>query len=94
MDAAKKKADEDWEEEEYNRSIKLAERLCDQLVEEETILSERGREDILVDAFKDGSSVVCPRCSSLIPRVRAEAHAKWWCSEAVGEIDSDEDNDD
>lgn len=48
--------------------------------DESSVLFANGRTDILRDAFEDGSSVVCPDCSSLIPRARAEIHRKYWCS--------------
>ena len=44
-----------------------------------TILSERGEQDILKDAFEDGSSVVCTKCGALIPRLRCDEHSKYWC---------------
>ena len=57
-----------------------AERLCRILENQTTLLSERGDEDILRDAFEDGSSVVCTICGDLIARVRWKQHRDLWCS--------------
>ena len=70
---------------------RIAKQLCSQLQKQDSLLSERGEEDILVDAFKDGSSVICQKCQALVPVLRIDAHRTYWCSEA-GDIDqSDED---
>lgn len=45
-----------------------------------SILFEHGKEQILSDAFIDGSSVVCSKCSGLIKKDRWENHLKFWCN--------------
>lgn len=80
LSQAKMKADEEFDRRREKSEIHLARKVCKDLAEADTILAERGDEDILVDAFKDGSSVVCQRCNSLIPRLRAEQHRLFWCS--------------
>ena len=67
-----------------------AERLCRILENQSTLLSERGEEDILRDAFEDGSSVVCTVCGDLIARIRWKQHRDLWCS---GRCNSDMDVD-
>jgi len=80
LEQAKRKADYDIEQQRKTLELKTAKAVCQSLTEEGTILAERGEEDILVDAFKDGSSVMCRRCNSLIARSRAEQHSLYWCS--------------
>jgi formamidopyrimidine-DNA glycosylase len=52
-------------------------------------LSDRcdGSEQILRDAFEDGSSVICTRCGGLVKSVRWEAHSSTWCP-AIQDADS------
>lgn len=83
LDQAKRKADEDIERQRTITETRNALQICNSLSEAETILAERGDEDILVDAFKDGSSVVCQRCNSLIPKARTEQHRLYWCQEST-----------
>ncbi len=54
---------------------------------EETLLSERGQEDVLRDAFQDGSSVVCHMCGGLVARARWESHSELWCPSLMVEGD-------
>jgi len=73
-------------------------RCCEQLVEGDSLLCDMGDEDILLDAFQDGSSVICQKCQGLISVDRAEAHAKRWCpaltnSMEEGDNESDDDDD-
>jgi hypothetical protein len=69
-------------------------RCCEQLVESDSLLCEMGQEDILLDAFQDGSSVICQKCQGLISVDRAEAHAKRWCPALTNTIEEDDDEDD
>ena len=50
------------------------------------ILQERGdgSEEILVDAFEDGSSVICKLCKSLVKKNRWDAHRDIWCPSIDG----------
>ncbi len=60
----------------------------------DSLLVETGDEDILIDAFQDGSSVICQRCHGLISVERAEAHATRWCPALEGNSNmSDDDSD-
>lgn len=77
----RKRIDSLYDENEGMKPISLdtALKWCDELLEQDTILAERGDEDILVDAFQDGSSIICRNCKALIPVNRAEAHQLYWC---------------
>ena len=45
-----------------------------------SVLEQRsGGINILRDAYHDGSSQLCPRCSSLISRKRMRMHLDMWC---------------
>lgn len=79
LDQAKRSVD--YENKFSTASLDIATVLCQRLVEQDSILSDRGEEDILIDAFQDGSSVICQRCGALVPRVRMDAHSMYWCSE-------------
>lgn len=78
-DNMRKRIDDMYNEESRGIDLKTALKMCDDLLQQDTILSERGDEDILVDAFQDGSSVICKRCNALIPVNRSEAHQLYWC---------------
>jgi hypothetical protein len=94
MSVAKEKGE--FERQHSEAPIDIATRLCQLLVEQDTLLAEQGMEDILVDAFQDGSSAICQRCGGLVPRDRMDAHSKYWCSEGgegAGGLGSDEDDD-
>jgi hypothetical protein len=43
------------------------------------IICELGKEDILHDAYADGSSLLCERCGALVKATRMEAHRTMWC---------------
>ncbi len=60
-------------------------RASDRLVQEASMLAERGdgSENILVDAFEDGSSVICQLCGGLVKRVRWNEHHTKWCPNIV-----------
>lgn len=59
------------------------------LVRGESILKDRSEEEILRDAFEDGSSVICVRCSSLIKQTRWEAHSTMWCPALASDEDGE-----
>ena len=48
---------------------------------ENSILQERedGSEEVLLDAFQDGSSVICKLCKSLVKKDRWDVHQTIWC---------------
>jgi hypothetical protein len=52
---------------------------CRQLVKSPSCLQELGDQDLLRQAFEDGSSVICQRCTGLVPRDRWGAHCDIWC---------------
>lgn len=82
LDQAKKQAERDstMSAAEMRRTL---ERITAALVSDpNTLLYEQGCEDILADAFKDGSSVVCTACDALVPRDRFEQHRVYWCEKA------------
>lgn len=60
-----------------------------ELLNTPSLLLERddGSEQILCDAFEDGSSVICKRCGGLVKRLRWDAHCELWCS-AISEENS------
>ena len=60
-----------------------------------SIVAERdpSRTAVLQDAFVDGSSVVCTRCSALVARSRWTAHSTMWC-DALESGGSDDDESD
>lgn len=63
-----------------NQTLRNLQCLSESLVRDtNTILYEQGTEHILAEAFEDGSSVICSKCNSLIPRERREQHYKYWC---------------
>lgn len=66
---------------------------CEQLVESDSLLCEMGDEEILLDAFQDGSSVICQNCQGLISVDRAESHSKRWCPALTNSIEEDDDED-
>jgi hypothetical protein len=43
------------------------------------IISESGKEQILRDAYADGSSFICKRCGALVSRKRKTSHEQLWC---------------
>jgi len=49
-----------------------------------SVLAEEGDAQILHDAFVDGSSVVCKKCSGLVARSRWDNHVEFWCVDAAG----------
>lgn len=56
-----------------------AEALLQQLIAKKSFLGQAGREQIMVDAHSDGSSVVCTACHELIAAARWEQHVRFWC---------------
>lgn len=89
LEEAKAKADREYQRREMVDAMAQAREMSRRLVNEETILSERGEQIILRDAFEDGSSVVCSKCGSLVPTVRAENHSLYWCEFASSSLEDD-----
>lgn len=44
-----------------------------------SILAETGRNQIVLDAFADGSSFVCLQCGGLVSNHRKDEHFAFWC---------------
>ncbi|KAL6080496.1 hypothetical protein QOT17_000136 [Balamuthia mandrillaris] len=49
------------------------------LQEESSLLAEGQRQQVILDAARDGSSYACPQCNGLISMRRREQH-QLWCS--------------
>mmetsp|Transcript_47215 Transcript_47215/g.114994 ORF Transcript_47215/g.114994 Transcript_47215/m.114994 type:complete len:154 (+) Transcript_47215:157-618(+) len=62
-----------------------------ELMADESVLGEGGRQRVISDAAEDGSSVMCRMCGSLVSRDRLEPHVTKWCSSLP---DADEDEED
>ncbi|KAL9663448.1 hypothetical protein QQ045_018834 [Rhodiola kirilowii] len=43
------------------------------------ILAETGRDQIVLDAFADGSSFICLQCGGLVSVHRKDEHYAYWC---------------
>ena len=72
-----------------------AQALLEQLFADQSILGKAGREQVIVDAHSDGSSVICSKCHQLIAATRWEQHVNFWCpalatSQTSSAIDDDE----
>ena len=80
IDAVKRRIDEKLAHESHASSTAVAERALEHMLATESLLLERGDEDILQDAFEDGSSVICSMCRALIPLSRSTAHREMWCT--------------
>ncbi|KAK6939642.1 hypothetical protein RJ641_029173 [Dillenia turbinata] len=46
---------------------------------ESSILAETGRNQIVLDAFSDGSSFICLQCGGLVSNHRKDEHCAYWC---------------
>jgi hypothetical protein len=81
LDEAKRRVDEEYARRSHKADVRSARDALSDLLEKasDSIVGERGDEDILHDAFVDGSSVICSKCGALIKRDRSEAHSKKWC---------------
>ncbi|KAL8494488.1 hypothetical protein ACS0TY_025333 [Phlomoides rotata] len=47
-----------------------------------SILAETGRNQVVLDAYSDGSSFVCLQCGGLVSNHRKEEHFAFWCCKA------------
>mmetsp|Transcript_28801 Transcript_28801/g.27584 ORF Transcript_28801/g.27584 Transcript_28801/m.27584 type:complete len:161 (-) Transcript_28801:692-1174(-) len=94
LDQAKKKAEEDatMQDQEAADCLSYATNAIEKIQEEDCFLSQRGEEDILKDAFQDGSSLICQKCGGLVKAERWEAHSDSWCPALEGASDSDEES--
>ncbi len=48
------------------------------------------REQIILDAAEDGSSVLCKACGALVRADRKRVHDNMWCSSIPDEAEEDE----
>ncbi|KAL9237994.1 hypothetical protein vseg_012477 [Gypsophila vaccaria] len=46
---------------------------------EQSILSESGRKQIVLDALSDGTSFICLQCGGLVSNHRKDEHYAYWC---------------
>lgn len=92
LNQARERATAEIDQQILLESHQHAKRISEELMRQDTFLSERGDEDILKDAFEDGSSLVCVKCGGLVAKVRWESHIKMWCSVIAtdGDVDMDE----
>lgn len=93
LDQAKRKVDDDYTLRDQSLAIAKATNAIKIMLEEDSFLSERGEEDILRDAFEDGSSIICQKCGGLVPHTRWDAHKLSWCPSLGGDIIMDSDDD-
>ena len=86
LDNAKHKATIEIDQMILTENLNEARRISLLLLEQDSILSEREEQEILKDAFEDGSSVYCVKCGDLVSRLRWDAHQQYWCA-ASDEMD-------
>ena len=95
LDQAKKRVDDDYALRDHSSAVTSAMNAIKSMLEQDSFLSERGEEDILRDAFQDGSSIICQKCGGLVPQTRWEVHQNKWCPSLGTDdamMDSDEDD--
>mmetsp|Transcript_21147 Transcript_21147/g.42672 ORF Transcript_21147/g.42672 Transcript_21147/m.42672 type:complete len:118 (+) Transcript_21147:203-556(+) len=63
---------------------------AEELSSKDSILGDAGRDQIILDAAEDGSSVMCKACGALVRSDRKKAHDQMWCSAIPDEDDEDE----
>ncbi len=90
LNQARERATAEIDQQVLRESHEQARRISEELMRQDTFLSERGEEDILRDAFEDGSSIVCVKCGGLVAKVRWESHAKMWCPAISDDMDVDD----
>jgi hypothetical protein len=91
LDHAKEQADARYDAE-VQKQTDVARSMVQSLLQQDTLLQEVGDEDLLRQAFEDGSSVICRRCQALVNGARWEQHRDVWCS-AIEETDNDSGSD-
>lgn len=68
-----------------------AEAVVQQLIaDENTVLHEQGRNDLLRQTLQDGSSVVCSKCNDVVSSHRWQQHQQYWCPAREGAEDVDD----
>ena len=89
LDEAKRRCSSTLDARFAQQNYEQARRISQMLMEQDTLLSERGDETILKDAFEDGSSLLCTKCGGLVAKVRWESHSQFWCSSLSGGNDEE-----
>lgn len=79
LSEARRRATAEIDQQVMRESYEQAKRVSEELMRQDTFLSERGEEEILKDAFEDGSSLVCMKCGGLVAKARWESHSQFWC---------------
>ena len=79
LNQARERATAEIDQQVLRESYEQARLVSEDLMRQNTFLSERGEEDILRDAFEDGSSLVCVKCGGLVAKIRWESHKALWC---------------
>lgn len=93
LDAAKRRSESRFSAE-VDKQTDVARRMVQDLLQQNTLLMETGDEDILRQAFEDGSSVVCRRCQALVAASRWEQHRDMWCSAISDDDEMDKQTED
>ena len=94
LDEAKKRVDDDYALRDQSLAVTNAANAIRSILEQDCLLSEMGQEDILRDAFEDGSSIICQKCSGLVSQTRWEAHKNKWCPSFDGVVLMDDEDED
>jgi len=91
LDMAKEMMSIQRRQDEYDE-INEALIVVEKLMNADSLLHDMGDTDILRDAYEDGSSVICRKCSALVKKCRWKQHSLRWCP-ALGDVGSDDDDD-
>ncbi len=51
--------------------------------QKDSLLQERGQEQLLAHALQAGETVLCAKCEMLVPAARWEQHRTQWCAAAA-----------
>ena len=57
------------------------------LQDESSLLFEQGKQDLLRQTMEDGSSIICTKCSGVVPSERWRQHQEYWCEAIVPDED-------
>lgn len=48
-----------------------------------SVLAESGREQIVLDAYMDGTNFICLQCGGLVSNLRQGEHLAYWCTKSL-----------
>lgn len=48
-----------------------------------SVLAESGREQIVLDAYLDGTNFICLQCGGLVSNLRQDEHRTYWCTKSL-----------